>query len=268
MEIILRLLTNVKENKKNVYFFGKSSILLIGLWFLCVNFFCAHYRDLVVENNEIFFSGVVQFIINSPFEIKDFKSFALLVVGIVFGISAVASGYKSDDPYPGFGTAQRFKDNTMKRYADTHFKYLTECTNQKDHLIREIRTLYKEMRIKYKSINQMIDLFATLGEKYDIQIKRINSECMQAIMHYRNQNERIRSDNAPKYFEKPFIFEDTSKLNININEQEKMVARLKNKISNIEKDQRDVVKHIESKYNDAILEVKDLVDFHEETLKE
>ena len=37
-------------------------------------------------------------------------------------------------------------------------------------------------------------------------------------------------------------------------------------VSNIEKDQRDVVKHIESKYNDAILKVKDLVDFHEETL--
>ena len=67
-------------------------------------------------NNEISFIGVVQFIINSPFEIKDFMSFALLVVGVVFGISAVFSGYKSDDSYPGFGAVQRFKDNTMKRY--------------------------------------------------------------------------------------------------------------------------------------------------------
>ena len=47
----------------------------------------------------------------------------------------------------------------MKRYADTHYKYLMECKDHKDHLIREIRELYKQMRIKYKSINQMIDLF-------------------------------------------------------------------------------------------------------------
>ena len=46
-----------------------------------------------------------------------------------------------------------------------------------------------------------------------------------------------------------------------------MVSKLKNKISNIEKDQRAVVKHIQSKYNDAILKVKDLVDFHEEILE-
>ena len=47
------------------------------------------------------------------------------------------------------------------------------CKDHKDHLIREIREIYKQMRIKYKSINQMIDLFTTLGEKYEIQIKHI-----------------------------------------------------------------------------------------------
>jgi hypothetical protein len=46
-----------------------------------------------------------------------------------------------------------------------------------------------------------------------------------------------------------------------------MMVGLKNRIKNIEKDQTDVVKHIESKYNDALLKVKDLVDFHEEILE-
>ena len=263
-KFIFPLNNHINDNTK---FFGKFSILLISIWFLCVNFFCAHYRDLIVENNEMHFIEVVQFIINSPFELKAFVSVALLVVGIVFGIAAVYHGYKSDDPYPGYGAVQRFKDSTMEKYANTHFEYIKECTEKKDHLIREIRILYKEIRLKYKTINQMLDIFTTLGEKYDIQIKKINSECKQAIMHYRNQNERSRSDAAPKYFEKPFIFEDTGKLNINISEQEKMMVGLKNRIKNIEKDQTDVVKHIESKYNDALLKVKDLVDFHEEILE-
>ncbi len=250
-----------------VKFFGFLSLLIILVWFLCVNFFVAHYRDLIVVNNEIAFIEVVQFILASPLEIKDFISFALLVVGIVFGVSAVGSGYKSDDPYPGFGAAERFKDNTMKRYADTHYKYLMECKDHKDHLIREIRELYKQMRIKYKSINQMIDLFTTLGEKYEIQIKRINSECKQAIMHYRNENERVRADKPPKYFEKPFIFEETGRLNVDINDQTKMVLKLKNKVSTIEKDQKEIVKHIESKYEDATKKVQDLVDFHSEELE-
>ena len=254
-------------NNRKKFFIGHLSIILIGLWFLSVNFFFAHYRDLVIINNDIKFTEVIQNIAINPFNIKDFISFSLLIVGIVFGISAVVTGFKSDDPYPSYGDSQRLKDNTMQKYAETHFKYLEECTKQKDHLIREIRALYKEMRIKYKSIKAMLDMFTTLGEKYSIHISRINSECKQAIMHYRNENERSRSDRPPKYFEKPFTFEDTSKLNIDIKDQERMVGRLKIKISNIERDQKAVVKHIESNYREAILKVKDLVDFHSETLE-
>ena len=47
-----------------------------------------------------------------------------------------------------------------------------------------------------------------------------------------------------------------------------MVNNLKSKIVNIEKDQRNVVKHIESNYEDAISKVKDLVDFQSENLIE
>ena len=65
-----------------------------------------------------------------------------------------------------------------------------------------------------------------------------------------------------------FIFENLSELNIDITDQEKMVKKLKDKNLNIEKEQRNVVKHIETNYKDAISKVKDLVDFDSETLEE
>ena len=46
-----------------------------------------------------------------------------------------------------------------------------------------------------------------------------------------------------------------------------MVLKLKNKVSTIEKDQKEIVKHIESKYEDATKKVQDLVDFHSEELE-
>ena len=156
----------------------------------------------------------------------------------------------------------------MRKYRKDHWKYYEECTTYKDHLIRQIRILYQEMRIKYKSIKTMLDMFTTLNERYTIQVNKINSECKQAIMHFRDENERSRSDRPPKYFEKTFTFENLSELNIDITDQEKMVKKLKDKILNIEKEQRNVVKHIETNYKDAISKVKDLVDFHSETLKE
>ena len=114
----------------------------------------------------------------------------------------------------------------------------------------------------------MLDMFTTLNERYNIQVNKINSECKQAIMHYRDENERSRTDRAPKYFEKPFQLENISELNIDIRDQDKMVNNLKIKITNIEKDQRHIVKHIETSYEDAISKVKDLVDFQSEILIE
>ena len=254
------------ESRKKLW--GRISILFVSIWFLLVNFFFAHYREEVVVNNNIQLTEIFQKIFENPFVINDIYSFILLLLGIVFGVAAVGYGYKSDDPYPGYGNSQRFADETMEKYAKDHWKYYEACTSYKDHLIREIRILYQEMRIKYKSIKKMLDLFTTLSERYNIQVNKINSECKQAIMHYRDENERSRTDRAPKYFEKPFQLENTSELNIDIRDQEKMVNNLKSKIVNIEKDQRNVVKHIESNYEDAISKVKDLVDFQSEILIE
>ena len=68
-------------------------------------------------------------------------------------------------------------------------------------------------------------------------------------------------------FEPTLMFEETGRLNVDINDQTKMVLKLKNKVSTIEKDQKEIVKHIESKYEDATKKVQDLVDFHSEELE-
>jgi hypothetical protein len=264
-KLIFPFKNHINSTKK---IFGNLSIIVISIWFLFVNFFTAHYREEVILNNNVPLTEIFQKILENPMAINDIKSFMLLILGFAFGIAAVGYGYKSDDPYPGFGKVQRFQDETMRTFAKDHWIYFEECTEQKNHLIREIRNLYQEMRLKFKSISKMLDLFTTLDERYNIQVNKINSECKQAIMHYRDENERSRSDRAPKYFEKKFNLPETSELNINIKDQDKMVNSLKIKITNIEKDQRQIVKHIESSYEDAISKVKDLVDYQSEALNE
>ena len=264
-KIIFPFKNHINSSKR---LFGNLSIFLIGIWFLFVNFFTAHYREEVIVNNNVQMTEIFQKILENPMAINDIKSFMLLILGFAFGVAAVSYGYKSDDPYPGFGDVERHKDNIMKKFASEHWKYLEECRDQKDHSIREIRILYQEMRLKFKSMRKMLDLFTTLDERYVIQINKINSECKQAIMHYRDENERSRDDRPPKYFEKEFKLPQTSDLNINIKDQDNMVKSLKIKITNIEKDQRQIVKHIESSYVDAISKVKDLVDFQSEALNE
>ncbi len=252
-------------------YWTRFSMLLYTIYCLIVNLFCAHYREAarlsVDENTEIKLTNVFQNAFTNPFGIDDILSFALLLLGIVFTIAGIASGYNSNDPYPGYGKVQKNSDDTMKKYASEHWKYYEDCTKEKNNKIKEIRMLFQDIRTKYRSVKAMLDIFSTLKERYNIHISKINSECKQAVMHYRAVNIRHRNDREPKYFEKPFTLEDTVNLNIDVDDQEKMVSKLKNTIETISEKQQDIVAHIESSYEDAIKKVKDLRDYHFEVLK-
>ena len=252
-------------------YWARFSMLLYVIYCLIVNLFCAHYREAarlsVDENTEIKLTNVFQSTFTNPLGIDDILSFALLLLGIVFTIAGIVSGYNSDDPYPGYGKVQRNSDDTMKKYASEHWKYYEDCTKEKNSKIKEIRLLFQDIRTKHKSVKTMLDIFSTLKERYNIHISKINSECTQVIMHYRAVNARHRSDHEPKYFEKPFTFEDTVNLNIEVDDHEKMVSKMKNTIETLSENQKDIVAHIESSYEDAIEKVKDLRDYHFEVLK-
>ena len=252
-------------------YWARFSMLLYVIYCLIVNLFCAHYREAarlsVDENTEIKLTNVFQSTFTNPLGIDDILSFALLLLGIVFTIAGIVSGYNSDDPYPGYGKVQRNSDDTMKKYASEHWKYYEDCRKEKNSKIKEIRLLFQDIRTKHKSVKTMLDIFSTLKERYNIHISKINSECTQVIMHYRAVNARHRSDHEPKYFEKPFTLEDTVNLNIEVDDQEKMVSKMKNTIETLSENQKDIVAHIESSYEDAIEKVKDLRDYHFEVLK-
>ena len=252
-------------------YWARFSMLLYVIYCLIVNLFCAHYREAarlsVDENTEIKLTNVFQSTFTNPLGIDDILSFALLLLGIVFTIAGIVSGYNSDDPYPGYGKVQRNSDDTMKKYASEHWKYYEDCTKEKNSKIKEIRLLFQDIRTKHRSVKAMLDIFSTLKERYNIHISKINSECTQVIMHYRAVNARHRSDHEPKYFEKPFTLEDTVNLNIEVDDQEKMVSKMKNTIETLSENQKDIVAHIESSYEDAIEKVKDLRDYHFEVLK-
>ena len=252
-------------------YWARFSMLLYVIYCLIVNLFCAHYREAarlsVDENTEIKLTNVFQSTFTNPLGIDDILSFALLLLGIVFTIAGIVSGYNSDDPYPGYGKVQRNSDDTMKKYASEHWKYYEDCRKEKNSKIKEIRLLFQDIRTKHKSVKTMLDIFSTLKERYNIHISKINSECTQVIMHYRAVNARHRSDHEPKYFEKPFTLEDTVNLNIEVDDQEKMVSKMKNTIETLSENQKNIVAHIESSYEDAIEKVKDLRDYHFEVLK-
>jgi hypothetical protein len=67
----------------------------------------AHYREALVLGVDNAQSVAIQTFRAAPFALQQVSSWYLFLVGVLFGIMAVADGYKIDDPYPRYGKLHR-----------------------------------------------------------------------------------------------------------------------------------------------------------------
>ncbi|WP_148040296.1 hypothetical protein [Marichromatium sp. AB31] len=102
--IALRLTFHVK---KHLSFLGFLLLFVYFSFFISLQFFIARFRDYSVEFPDLEIIDVIQSMINNPFSVKTMDSMLLLCLGLLLGLIAFYKGFKSDDPYPGFGEAYR-----------------------------------------------------------------------------------------------------------------------------------------------------------------
>jgi len=92
---------------------GWSSLAIYGVVLVIFNLLIGHYRAAlqrtVVEDLDPMLAFEMAYITfdQNIFGITDVEAWVLFCMGIVVGVFAFAKAYKADDPYPGYGDAQR-----------------------------------------------------------------------------------------------------------------------------------------------------------------
>ena len=198
-----------------------------------------------------------------------FTSLILVFVGIGFALASLIDGYLFNDPYPGYGSVGKDRNENQK-----------EINRMREHLSSEITGLFKN-EIRKTSENRDLIINTTLRKEWVPNItslentfegyRRFADELSFALDHtigeYRSFNSMFRTDSEPKYWrddngkvktnyyelsdekrnpEK--VFRDFAILYLNKDQIEKKIEEYQNKIQD---ESNDFINKLNS-YNEEI----------------
>ncbi|MBI3330077.1 MAG: hypothetical protein HYZ81_25635 [Nitrospinae bacterium] len=168
----------------------------LGLYHLAVG----HYRTALLSNpDSAAFTAMASFT-HAPLALPDFHSWLLTLVGVLFGLGAAMSGYKADDPIPGYGQVTRRFKAAAAAYHSLKEQYLSGI---QDVIDTQLDAVDKHLEEARAAMNAYLDSMAETGRlmrDYQLAAAAINDACIAMLQRYRARNMAVRDLPPPAYF--------------------------------------------------------------------
>lgn len=181
---------------------GTLGLFLTAACSLTIGLILGHFRDALGSQADDPFQRAWAQFQSAPFEIGGLESFVLLVVTVVFGLTAFFESLFIDDFYPGYGpTDRRYRDKVEEynyELGSTHERMQNirdECTT---HLDQTVASLQGAMA----GLQQEIINKTAAGQQLRAALVAAQSAANAAVGEFRTQNQAARGDvDSPPYFD-------------------------------------------------------------------
>ena len=178
-----------------------AGLLLYGLFVVVFNLAAAHYRALLEIDPTIAIRQTLQSVADGPFSFNNFDAAILLFIGILFSLAALIKGYASDSAYPHHGLIDRRHKTAEEEYIEAKdsarqdaYDTLGKCSNIAQQEAKDARANAHNQPAILAQIDQFVEEYrhynAALQEAYVTLLK-----------NYRETNKKVRTSQAPKYFD-------------------------------------------------------------------
>ncbi|OGG95008.1 MAG: hypothetical protein A2527_12610 [Candidatus Lambdaproteobacteria bacterium RIFOXYD2_FULL_50_16] len=239
----LRLIYHIRPFKKLM---GALWLGLNGGVLVLINLLAAHYRSQLTIDIDHAAELAVKALIASPLNITVFDAWVLFGMGLMFATLAVIEGFRSDDPYPGYGKITRVYKKTLRFSDDLRRAYLDQADQIFLESFHQIKSRTEEKRVLVRRFEQLLENSKEVINDFEQSVSANEEVCNALIEHYRDQNVQVRDKNpAPAYFEEPVYF-DPKKVqlkDINFSRDEKRAAEYLDSLERIGQD-RERIKEI------------------------
>ena len=199
--------------------FGWASLgIFLSLAFL-LNYFVANYRvvaTIATKNETIFnFNEVLNNMISYSNALS-LNDWFLFLIGFFAAIIAFVTSYNMDDAYPGYGNIHRQLEESREEYNHTKAEIEEELDTIQKNQIKDVSKLSDDLTINHNISKSII----ADEESYLLKLKNshgyLEKACNVCLRKYQENNESARSKPEPKYFNKPYKFEDNFTLENNV----------------------------------------------------
>ena len=178
--------------------------VLTAAWMAIVlvwNLGAAHYRDAKVsgvENPEIQALSMMWGGLDSIY------SWGLLIAGMVFAGTAALSGFRMDDPYPGYGRVARRHDERCHGYAEDVADATEELRDIRDEAVDEAVSVREGLESQHAERGQILAARANFVRRFGEFSDQLEVIANGLLQDYRTANLTARTSLAPETFLSPW----------------------------------------------------------------
>jgi hypothetical protein len=168
---------------------------------VCIGLAIAHYRDSLTAEALNPAKAALDAFSAQPLHLKDFFSWALFAISLVFGISSLFDGLFSDDLYPGYGSITRRAQTAIEDYEAELGAVRSVLETLKEDELASLDAGLKRAQADVAVFQSLIQDKQMAGSRLHTALLDADNSLDALLKRFRTENELYRKGvKRPEYF--------------------------------------------------------------------
>jgi hypothetical protein len=261
------------------YFIGKSLLpyknhcqsnkrltgyLGIALWAILaviIALIVAHYRNALIAQSDDPATQAWNSLFGNPFSLGNLNSLMLFMLSIFFSLIALIDGYKTVDPYPGYGIVSERLESAQSDYAAEVNGVLDSLEALKKEQLDKINSTVRRSSGVNGTLAALINEKESADQRLQAAMTYASAAADAVVQIFRAENSLARRPGEdPKYFSKSPELKEISIPNFNTTQSVALRDELSDKVTELVDQAQNIAQRIERAFNSDYNTLKPLAE--------
>ncbi|MFM1988029.1 MAG: hypothetical protein RJA99_986 [Pseudomonadota bacterium] len=179
---------------------GATALVMSVMLMVTLGFGIGHFRDALNAESANAANAALAAFKAGPSNLKDIFSWVLFWVTIVFGLAALVDGYKSDDPYPGYGRLARAAKVAEENYESELDELRTRVNDLKDEELEFLEGTVTQANASISRFAELIQSKSAAHGRLMTALRDADNSLEAVLKQFRTENQLHRTAPRPSYF--------------------------------------------------------------------
>ena len=221
----------------------------------------AHYRNALTAQSSDPATEAWNSLFGSPFALGNLNSLMLSILSIFFSLIALFDGYKTVDPYPGYGEVTERLETAQSEYAEEVNEVLSSLEIFKKEALEKVNSMVSRASGVSGALAGLINEKESAGQRLQAVMTQSSAAADAAVQIFRAENSIARRPGKdPKYFTESPELQKIEILNFDTTQSEAFREDLNGKVTELIERAQDIVQRIDKAFNQDYNTLKPLAE--------
>jgi len=207
-----------------------AALLGAAVVIVLFNLLVGHLRVQLGIDPDTAYVEAIRTFLAGPFNLNEFDSIILVIVGLLSFLIAFTDFYKMDDEYPGYGHLDRKYQDALIDFNELKEELLEEIEGSSKSILNKLETQQMTSKVIMQELMEVPIFRQKLQDHYNEYYHYLNNTYNAMLGVYREVNNDNRTDASPAYFSERDELDEDHVIQIADNDFKKELQQYQNAV--------------------------------------